>query len=79
MTPKAAVLGQSGKATWKCELNPDKTCGTATGGGGDMSAPRLLMRVPGDFAIETRMRITPQLREHGGAIGLEKCQPIPTA
>ena len=37
-------------------------------GGGDMSAPRLLMRVPGDFAIETRMRITPQLREHGGLL-----------
>ena len=33
-----------------------------------MSAPRLLMRVPGDFAIETRMRITPQLREHGGLL-----------
>ena len=38
------------------------------GSGGDMSAPRLLMRVPGDFAIETRMRITPQLREHGGLL-----------
>ncbi len=38
------------------------------GGGGDMSAPRLLMRVPGDFAIETRIRVTPQLREHGGLL-----------
>lgn len=38
------------------------------GSGGDMSAPRLLMRVPGDFAIEARMRITPQLREHGGLL-----------
>ncbi len=38
------------------------------GGGGDMTAPRLLMRVPGDFAIETRIRVTPQLREHGGLL-----------
>lgn len=38
------------------------------GSGGDMSAPRLLMRVPGDFAIETRIRVTPQLREHGGLL-----------
>ena len=38
------------------------------GRGGDMSAPRLLMRVPGDFAIETRVRVTPQLREHGGLL-----------
>ncbi len=38
------------------------------GRGGDMSAPRLLMEVTGDFAIETRMRISNQLREHGGLI-----------
>ena len=38
------------------------------GRGGDMSAPRLLMEVTGDFAIETRMRISSQLREHGGLI-----------
>jgi regulation of enolase protein 1 (concanavalin A-like superfamily) len=38
------------------------------GSGGDMTAPRLLMEVTEDFAIETRMRITPQLREHGGLI-----------
>ena len=38
------------------------------GRGGDMSAPRLLMEVSEDFAIETRMRISPQLREHGGLI-----------
>lgn len=35
---------------------------------GDMDAPRLLMEVTEDFAIETRMRISPQLREHGGLI-----------
>ena len=33
-----------------------------------MSAPRLIMEVRGDFAVETRMRITPQLREHGGLL-----------
>ena len=40
----------------------------ADGNSGDMSAPRLLMEMPGDFAVETRMRITPQLREHGGIL-----------
>lgn len=38
------------------------------GRSGDMDAPRLLMEVTEDFAIETRMRISPQLREHGGLI-----------
>ena len=38
------------------------------GRSGDMSAPRLLMEIVGDFAIETRMRISPQLKEHGGII-----------
>ena len=38
------------------------------GRGGDMTAPRLLMEVSEDFAIETRMRISSQLREHGGLI-----------
>ena len=33
-----------------------------------MSAPRLLMEVVGDFAIETRMRISPELKEHGGLL-----------
>lgn len=31
-------------------------------------APRLLQSVSGDFAIVTRMPVTPQLREHGGII-----------
>jgi hypothetical protein len=33
-----------------------------------MDAPRLLMPVSGDFAIETRIPVTPQLREHGGLL-----------
>jgi regulation of enolase protein 1 (concanavalin A-like superfamily) len=48
--------------------DPGQDLWHGNGSGGDMSAPRLLMRVPGDFAIETRMRITPQLREHGGLL-----------
>ena len=38
------------------------------GGGGNLEAPRLLMQVSGDFAIETRLRTTSQKREHGGLI-----------
>ncbi len=38
------------------------------GKNGDMSAPRLLMETTDDFAIETRMHISPQLREHGGLL-----------
>ena len=38
------------------------------GGGGNLEAPRLLMQVSGDFTIETRLRTTPQKREHGGLI-----------
>lgn len=38
------------------------------GQGGNMDAPRLLMQVSGDFAIETRITVTPDLKEHGGLI-----------
>ena len=38
------------------------------GRGGNLDAPRLLMEARGDFAIETRLRVSPQLREHGGLI-----------
>jgi len=38
------------------------------GRGGNMDAPRLLMQVEGDFAAETRIRVYPQLREHGGLL-----------
>lgn len=38
------------------------------GGGGNLEAPRLLMQVSGDFAIETRLRISNRLREHGGLL-----------
>jgi hypothetical protein len=42
--------------------------GNPPGQGGNMDAPRLLMEVSGDFAIETRIPVTPQLKEHGGLL-----------
>lgn len=42
--------------------------GNPPGSGGDMDAPRILMEYSGDFAIETRLPVTPQLREHGGLL-----------
>lgn len=36
--------------------------------GMNYDAPRLLQSISGDFAIVTRMPITPQLREHGGLL-----------
>jgi regulation of enolase protein 1 (concanavalin A-like superfamily) len=33
-----------------------------------MDAPRLLMQVEGDFAVETRLQVYPRLREHGGIL-----------
>jgi len=35
---------------------------------GNMDAPRLVMQVSGDFAIETRLLVTRQQREHGGLL-----------
>ena len=40
----------------------------AGGRGGNMDAPRLLTQVEGDFAIETRMQVSSNLREHGGLL-----------
>ena len=42
--------------------------GSPPGRGGDMDAPRLLMEMEGDFAIECRLRVSPNLREHGGLL-----------
>ncbi|MBT3271197.1 hypothetical protein HN371_28920 [Candidatus Poribacteria bacterium] len=36
--------------------------------GQNFDAPRLLQRIDGDFAVETRMPVTSQLKEHGGLI-----------
>lgn len=42
--------------------------GNPPGRGGNMDGPRLLMQMTGDFAIETRIPVTPQLKEHGGIL-----------
>lgn len=50
------------------ENGQDLWHGSPPGRGGNMDAPRLLMPVSGDFAIETRLPVTSQLREHGGLV-----------
>ena len=52
----------------KVEPGQDLWHGSPPGRGGNMDAPRLLMRTSGDFAIETRIKVSPELREHGGLI-----------
>jgi len=42
--------------------------GNPPGRGGNMDGPRLFMQMRGDFALETRIPVTPQLKEHGGII-----------
>lgn len=42
--------------------------GNPPGRGGNMDAPRLVMDLRGDFALETRIPVTPQLKEHGGIL-----------
>lgn len=42
--------------------------GNPAGQGGNMEAPRLLRPVTGDFAIETRLYVTNELKEHGGLL-----------
>jgi len=50
------------------ENGQDLWWGNPPGRGGNMDAPRLLTPISGDFAIETKIRVTPQLREHGGLL-----------
>ena len=38
------------------------------GPGGNLDAPRLLLKVEGDFSAECRIRLSPDMREHGGLI-----------
>ncbi len=52
----------------RVEPGQDLWHGSPPGQGGNMDAPRLLQTISGDFAIETRIRVTPQLREHGGLL-----------
>lgn len=59
---------RQGYLEMKVEPGQDLWHGSPPGQGGNMDAPRLLMRASGDFAIETRIKVSPQLREHGGII-----------
>ena len=52
----------------RVEPGQDLWHGNPPGTGGNMEAPCLLTEVSGDFAIESRIRVTPQLREHGGLL-----------
>lgn len=58
---------RQGYLEMRCEPGQDLWWGHQ-GRGGNMDAPRLLRRIEGDFAIETRIQVTPQLREHGGLL-----------
>ena len=68
--PQGGGSWQERQGFLEMRANPgqDLWHGSPPGRGGNMDAPRLLMEVTGDFAIETRMRISSQLREHGGLL-----------
>ena len=59
---------RQGYLDMRVEPGQDLWHGNPPGQGGNMDAPRLLQTISGDFAIETRIRVTPQLREHGGLL-----------
>lgn len=52
----------------RAEPGQDLWHGNPPGQGADMDAPRLLMQVSGDFSIECRIRVSPQMAEHGGLL-----------
>ncbi|MDA1191588.1 MAG: DUF1349 domain-containing protein, partial [Candidatus Poribacteria bacterium] len=60
--------GQQGYLELRVEPGRDLWHGNPPGQGGNMDAPRLVMDMHGDFAIETRLPVTPQLKEHGGIL-----------
>jgi regulation of enolase protein 1 (concanavalin A-like superfamily) len=70
MDPKGGGVWEERQGYLEMRVEPgqDLWHGNPPGQGGNMDAPRLLMDVSGDFAIETRIRVSPQLREHGGLI-----------
>ena len=77
MRPEWRWEDPKGGGTWaerqgylemRVEPGQDLWHGNPPGQGGNMDAPRLLQPISGDFAIETRIRVTPQLREHGGLL-----------
>ena len=77
MRPEWKWVDPGGGGSWserqgylemRAEPGQDLWHGSPSGQGGDMDAPRLLMEVEGDFAIECRLRVSPDLREHGGLV-----------
>jgi len=77
MRPEWRWEDPKGGGTWteslgylqmRVEPGQDLWHGSPPGQGGNMDAPRLLQIVSGDFAIETRIPVTRQLREHGGLL-----------
>ena len=38
------------------------------GPGGNLDAPRLLLKIEGDFSAECPIRLSPDMKEHGGLI-----------
>ena len=77
MRPEWRWEDPKGGGTWaerlgylemRVEPGQDLWHGSPPGQGGNMDAPRLLQTIAGDFAIETRVRVTPQLKEHGGLL-----------
>ncbi len=64
----ASWTERQGYLEMRVEPGQDLWHGNPPGQGGNMDAPRLLQTVSGDFSIETRIRVTPQLREHGGLL-----------
>lgn len=59
---------RQGYLEMKCEPGQDLWHGNPPGQGGNMDAPRLLQTISGDFAVEIKMTISRQLREHGGIL-----------
>jgi len=59
---------RQGYLEMRVEHGQDLWWGSPPGRGGNMDAPRVLMPVSGDFAIETRIPVSSQLREHGGLL-----------
>lgn len=62
-----AWSSRQGYLVMNVEHGQDLWHGNPPGRGGNMDAPRILMQVSGDFAIETKIT-TPQQKAHGGLL-----------
>jgi len=73
MKPEWRWIDPKGGGTWAArqgylEIHADRNQDLNPEHGGNFDAPRLVMQVSGDFAIETRLKVYPQLMEHGGLL-----------